>query len=265
MNLTKEGLLSYFDNKIVYDLVFKVLNFNFQNEVKTTECMSLIRDYLCDKTISTNEIKMYLANNELGLSKEAEIERVNSKIVELCDIIKSEINEKPTSLLDIGVGNGNIITSLGKELGINQNNLFGIDVVDYSNNNNFNYINYQNGRIPLPDNSIDCAFIMMVLHHDENPSAILKEAHRIIKKGGSVIVRETNAYSPELAYFNILMEYIFYYIILDIPVEITHNYFSDELWEVYFREAGFNFKKVQEKPFKENIFTAMYYVLTKEK
>lgn len=42
--------------------------------------------------------------------------------------------------------------------------------------------------LPLPDNSVDAAFANMVLHHAEDPAAMLAEMARIVRPGGTVAV-----------------------------------------------------------------------------
>lgn len=261
MNFSKKELLGYLDNPFVFELVHKVILFNFQSHEKTDDFMTLLRDFLCSDDSCPSCIDAFLSKYSLGLSQEKN--RVNGKINDLSNIISEYAKTTPKSLLDIGVGNGNIITSIGKELSIAPKNLYGVDVVDYSKNDNFNHIFYDQNQIPLENKSLDCIFIMMVLHHTYDPSETLKEASRIIKDDGIVIIRETNAYNEDLIQFNVLMEYIFYYILLKVPAQITRNYYSDEKWESLFKASGFNYKKVSQSSLEENVFTGMYYVLTK--
>lgn len=259
---SKAQLLSYLNNPFVFELVSKVLNFNFENKAHTEKFMSLLKEHFQSSDEEPFKIQDFLKANNIGLCQEQG--RVDGKILDLSEIIEEHFYPVPNTLLDIGVGNGNIITNVANQVGIDQENLYGIDVVDYSKNNNFNYITYDNeGKIPLADNSMDCVIIMMVLHHTNNPLDTLEEAYRVLKPNGKVIVRETNAYREELVEFNILMEYVFYTILLEIPIQITSNYFSDEKWEILFDKAGFEFYKISEKPLIENPFTGMYYLLTK--
>lgn len=261
MKISKDELLSYLEQPFVYDLVFKVLNYNFENALLTTQFLTLLKAHFLSDNKEPCILQTFLKENNIGLCQEQG--RVDGKIFDLTQIIQNDLNHQPTSLLDIGVGNGNIITSVANKVGLDKKDLFGIDVVDYSRNNNFNYIKYNDGKIPLANNSIDLVMLMMVLHHTNNPLDTLKEAYRVLNSNGSVIVRETNAYQPELVSFNVLMEYVFYTILLEIPIDITHNYFPDDKWEALFTKAGFFFEKLDEKPLSENPFTGMYYLLTK--
>jgi len=259
--IKKTNLYRYFKNKKVIDLVFKVLDYNFKNEDKTKGFIRLLRQHLLFENNGIGEIKTYLKENNLELSKESE--RVDKKIIEINEIVKTEILNKPLNILDIGVGNGNILINTGKFLGIPTSSLFGIDVVDYSNGESFNHIKYNEKTIPLEFNSIDLILIMMVLHHAESPLSVLTEAHRVLKPNGSIIVRETNSYNDDLLEFNILMEYIFYTILLEIPINITDHYLNKEKWETLFKNAGFNYKKIKESELKNDPFTSIYYKLIK--
>jgi ubiquinone/menaquinone biosynthesis C-methylase UbiE len=261
MNISKDELLSYLKQPFVYDLVFKVLNYNFEDNLLTTQFLILLKAHFLSDDKEPITLQNFLSENKIGLCQEQG--RVDGKIFDLTQIIDTELSHKPTSILDIGVGNGNIITSVANKVGLDKKDLFGIDVIDYSKNNNFNFVKYENGKIPLADESIDLVMLMMVLHHTNDPIDTLKEAHRVLSRNGSVIVRETNAYQPELVSFNILMEYVFYTILLEIPIDITHNYFNSQKWESLFSQAGFQFEKLSEKNLDENPFTGMYYLLTK--
>lgn len=167
------------------------------------------------------------------------------------------------NILDIGVGNGNILVNIGKKLNINSNHLFGIDVLNYSENKNFNYVQYNKNLIPLESNSIGLILIMMVLHHTDEPKKVLMEAHRVLSDSGCIIVRETDSYHKNLLEFNILIKYIFYEILLEIPIKITNNYLDKNKWEFLFKDVGFKYTKVKENKLENDPFTSVYYILKK--
>jgi ubiquinone/menaquinone biosynthesis C-methylase UbiE len=257
----KEDLRLYFKNKVVYDLVFKVIDYNFNNPNKTKEFMILLEKHLSVENLDVELIQSFLKQNNLGLCQEES--RVNDKINELNQIIDEKLRFKPTSVLDIGVGNGNILKSIGNTLSLDRNDLFGIDVVDYSLEKSFTYLRYDCDSIPLEDNSVQLILLMMMLHHTDSPLDTLKEAHRVLSSEGSIVVRETNAYCNDLLLFNILMEYVFYTILLDLPINITKNYFSVEEWEDLFMTAGFKYERLSSQSVDINPFTPVYYKLTK--
>ncbi len=44
------------------------------------------------------------------------------------------------------------------------------------------------GRLPLEDDSVDAAFANMVLHHSEDPGAMLADMARVVRPGGTVAI-----------------------------------------------------------------------------
>lgn len=49
-------------------------------------------------------------------------------------------------------------------------------------------ITWHNGKIPLEDDSADCAICTEVLEHCPDPEAVLKEIHRVLKPAGCLLV-----------------------------------------------------------------------------
>jgi len=45
-------------------------------------------------------------------------------------------------------------------------------------------------RLPLEDGSVDAAFANMVLHHAEDPAAMLREMARVVRPGGTVMITD---------------------------------------------------------------------------
>lgn len=86
---------------------------------------------------------------------------------------------------------------------------------------------------------------------------------RVLQKDGILVVRETNAYELSLLHFNMVMEYIFYEILFNVPVDITRNYFSKEEWKSLFLNNGFEILNEQYFSLEENPFTPFYLVLRK--
>ncbi len=53
-------------------------------------------------------------------------------------------------------------------------------------------IRYEAGRaesIPLPDKSVDLIFMSMIFHHLDNPALAARECHRVMRGGGTALVR----------------------------------------------------------------------------
>ena len=254
--ITKFELNRYLKNKKVHQMVYKLLLHYLESEAAVQVFISKLKLHL-----QKNATEFLI---EKPISKNKEKERVLEKTQELLSFVK-EHKKDCNSILDIGVGNGNVLTSLGHKLKINKNNLYGIDEVSYLSSNDFTSIEYdENTRIPLKDASVDVSLIMMVLHHTESPSKILQEAHRVLSDDGILIIRETNAYNQDLLQFNILMEYIFYVGFFNLPVKLTNHYFKKTKWISMFDDAGFDVSILKETPVENNYFTPVYYLLKKK-
>ncbi|MDR0919030.1 MAG: class I SAM-dependent methyltransferase [Oscillospiraceae bacterium] len=111
---------------------------------------------------------------------------------------KTEILEiiEPTdgvAILDVGCGNGNLISAIKTKADINA---FGIDISSEmikECKKTYSDINFQvsNGEhIPFEDNFFDYLTICCVLHHLNNPEKFFSEAKRVLKIGGTLIVGE---------------------------------------------------------------------------
>jgi ubiquinone/menaquinone biosynthesis C-methylase UbiE len=159
-------------------------------------------------------------------------------------------NLSTTTLLDIGAGNGQIVSGLAGALGLRQQNVFALELAEYPNRaTDVQWISYnEQGEIPLPDNSVDIITLMMVLHHAPDPMALIKEMHRVLKTGGVVVVRETNAGSQnllglspeEMVALNQILDNMLY-VVFDpnSGVPMMNNYRPINYWEDLFRKAGF--------------------------
>lgn len=54
-------------------------------------------------------------------------------------------------------------------------------------------------NVPLPDKSVDLAILSQALHHAQHPEVAVKEAHRILKPGGQVLVLDLKEHTFEKA------------------------------------------------------------------
>lgn len=56
-------------------------------------------------------------------------------------------------------------------------------------------------RIPLESNYADFVTLSAVLEHFDDPSSILQEAHRILKKGGTILITTPSPIAKPIAEF----------------------------------------------------------------
>ena len=54
-------------------------------------------------------------------------------------------------------------------------------------------------HLPLPDRSVDCAILNMVLHHAADPPSVLAEIRRVLVGGGSLLLADLARHERELA------------------------------------------------------------------
>tara|TARA_R100001015_G_C4634312_1_gene200581 strand:- start:1105 stop:1797 length:693 start_codon:yes stop_codon:yes gene_type:complete len=102
----------------------------------------------------------------------------------LAEHIFKDIKNK--KILDIGCGNGEISKNL-KDLG---NDVYGVDASESAKKHlgdNFFKVDLQNDMYPFEDNTFDVVFSKSVIEHLQDPDHMLKEAYRVLKKGGVVI------------------------------------------------------------------------------
>lgn len=97
----------------------------------------------------------------------------------------------PKNILDIGAGEGIIAESVGNAYNLEKESIYAIDLQEI-NNQNITVLGYINGKVPLPDSSIDLVMLMSVLHHIDpvNRLEVIKEAARLLSKNGKIFIRE---------------------------------------------------------------------------
>ena len=132
----------------------------------------------------------------------------------LCDARKSltenlfyEIKDHVKNIknyLDIGAGDGAKTYYFSQQLGLEKENVFGLDFVtfhsvDYLENRtkNINFIDLKvdDKKYPIKSNSFDMVSAFMVAHHIKNLELFFLEINRILKKGKYFILMEHNNFT----------------------------------------------------------------------
>ena len=105
--------------------------------------------------------------------------------------------ERSSTVLDVGTGTGFVAAGLAPRvarvvavdhspamLAVARSNLSQLGIT------NVDLCEADIARLPLPPDSVDAAVANMVLHHAEDPAAVLREMVRVTKSGGWVAVTD---------------------------------------------------------------------------
>jgi ubiquinone/menaquinone biosynthesis C-methylase UbiE len=122
-------------------------------------------------------------------------ERVIEKMAEVSGIGES------SEVADVGTGTGFVAAGLAPRV----ERVVGIDSVpamlEVARENlralgasNVDLVVGEASRLPLEDGAVDAAFANMVLHHAEDPEAMLREMARIVRPGGTVAITDEVAH-----------------------------------------------------------------------
>ncbi len=125
-------------------------------------------------------------------------QQVEAKLLEL-------VGEEPVyELLDIGTGTGRMLEILSPRVhrGVGIDLSSGMLNVARSNIERSGFINVHVRKgdmyhLPLEDDSVDLALVHMVLHYSDEPQEVLREAARVLRPDGRLIVIDFAAHSEE--------------------------------------------------------------------
>jgi ubiquinone/menaquinone biosynthesis C-methylase UbiE len=192
--------------------------------------------------------------------------------VEQCEALlkQSIVNTSPIAmpqnLLDIGCGDGLITEGLGKKLGLSSNKTIGAEILPIKQPPPGITPVLTNGvNLPLGNNTLDLVLTLSVLHHAEDFKPLLKEVLRVLKPGGTFLVREFHAPDAPAQQFNLMMDYLFYHVFSEDPeVPQPGHFFSEDKWCQIFKESGFEIQKIHHpEPFAINPYQPFVAILKK--
>ena len=118
-------------------------------------------------------------------------ERVIEKMAEVSGV------DENSEVADVGTGTGFVAAGLAPRV----KRVVGIDsapaMLEVARENlralsvsNVDLVVGDAARLPLEDSSVDAAVANMVLHHAEDPAAMLREMARVVRPGGTVAVTD---------------------------------------------------------------------------
>jgi len=117
------------------------------------------------------------------------------KLISLLDV------KENVHFLDVGCGTGWAVGEAAKLVDF-KGQFFGIDLspkmikkakVNFACRDNFYFIEANAESIPLRDDVCDIVICTHSFHHYLNPNRVLREMHRVLKKGGKLYIVDTTA------------------------------------------------------------------------
>lgn len=137
-------------------------------------------------------------------------------------------------LLDVGAGRCYISSELQQKYGVD---VTCIDVDDL-NETGMKLIVYDGRKIPFGGGSYDTVLLAYVLHHCEDPVAVLKECRRVCRKNGRIIIFEDCGFTAITAAFDIIANRLH-------NVKTPLNFRKEDEWKRIFRSMGLSVLRVQ--------------------
>ena len=165
-----------------------------------------------------------------------------SKMLSFIESFKPSILSADLKAVDIGGGNGNVLSGINDALKGDKSQFICVESKDWIehykyDNQNVTYVFWDNHKIDVLDESCDIVLCMVSLHHmsDDTLSNVLQELNRILKKGGVLMIKEHDCNSIQTNNM-ILWEHHLYHL-LDCAYD---NRPFD--YDMYYDNSIYNFK-----------------------
>lgn len=137
-------------------------------------------------------------------------------------------------VLDVGAGRCLIAKELQDKYNVS---VTCIDIDDL-NQTDLKLIVYDGKTIPFPPGSFDTILLVYVLHHCDDPVAVLEECRRVCRKGGRIIIFEDFGFILVSAALDMLANKMH-------NVDTPLNFKSRGEWERIFRGLGLDVEAVE--------------------
>lgn len=182
-----------------------------------------------------------LFNGPYPKSKSGVADRVEKRVEEIVQIHPTAPKK---GFLDLGAGPADISELLSKAWKLDSSESFALDIdADWAPRvgvTRLNYADSMTNRIPLASNRLDLVVILMVLHHAEKPDELIREAHRVLAPGGTLIFRDHSADTLEQQAFLDVVDKMLAWVFYDEKyMPMPGNYFPRSEWQAKMEAAGF--------------------------
>ena len=135
------------------------------------------------------------------------------------------------SILDVGCGNMQIASYIQHIYP--EKKIIGVDIRDYRTTD-LPIILYDGKKLPFTNKQFDCAYVVFVLHHTDNPQEMFREIIRVTKK--IVIIEEVyNSKFQKIVTF--LHDWVFNKL-ESVFMEVPGNFLTDREWKSTFDSFG---------------------------
>jgi SAM-dependent methyltransferase len=161
-----------------------------------------------DSEIYENMKKIY---QKMPVPQDKPFDRGLSRAKKIKQLLEKSKASPIKTYLDYGCGSGELTYSIGAHLKLKPENVHGVDILHYANAQELNFKQIQaDGIISHPDNHFDLITSSMVLHHlrDEKLLIAISEIYRVLKPGGTFIIREHNVQPTEHYELTIILDFM---------------------------------------------------------
>lgn len=217
------------------DKFIKEINKVYESKIPDSGVYPALRKFFQEEIMSDERLTTAFAGEREG--------RVKYRAKQVLDLLG---NIRPSTMVDIGCGDGQITTELRCQFKLPPQSITGLEVyVRPDVEKNFTLTQFDGRNLPMENNSQDLVTIFAVLHHSSDPQELVIEAYRILSSGGCVILRDFDTPSQEDKLFQLIMDQMLYEVYTPYPdVPIPGTYQSLREWTDLFRRSGFTVSKV---------------------
>jgi ubiquinone/menaquinone biosynthesis C-methylase UbiE len=160
-------------------------------------------------------------------------------------------NLTPTTLLDIGYGDGWFTTSLKNRLGLSKDNVYGVEIQPTPlKATDFNPRIYDGKRIPDDIPRPDLITLNSIYHHFPSRQAIqdhISELFRVLAPGGTLLLRDACLMSPDGVKVGQVRHRLLTNVTGVFPdyMPLDTQYQTMDSWKQLFKDVGFDLKDVE--------------------